>query len=394
MGPLEGIRVLDLTRLLPGGFATALLADLGAEVVKVEQPGRGDHMRWDEPRIGGESAHSWVTDRNKASIALNLKDPRGVEALKALARTHDAVIEGFRPGVVDRLGIGYDALRAVNPALVYVSITGYGQTGPMARHAGHDLNYAGRAGVLSITGSADRPPAIPGVQVADIGGGSLMAVVGLLAALVRARATGAGDHVDVAMTDGAFAWLSIHMGDHFADGRVGGPEAMLLNGRFPCYAVYECRDGRHLTVGALEPQFWTRVCRLLGRPELEPTQFDPEALPAWRALFAERARDGWLELLGGPDTCVGPVNDLAEAAADPQLRHRGMVGELEHPDFGPQRQVGIPIKLRNRPGALRTAAPALGEGSRRLLAGAGYGADAIDELLRDGVVAEPTTASA
>jgi crotonobetainyl-CoA:carnitine CoA-transferase CaiB-like acyl-CoA transferase len=394
MGPLEGIRILDLTRLLPGGFATALLGDLGAEVIKVEQPGLGDTMRWDEPRVGAESAHSWVTDRNKASIALNLKDPRGVAILKDLARTADAVIEGFRPGVVDRLGVGYDALRAVNPRLVYVSLTGYGQTGPMAGDAGHDLNYAGRAGILSITGTAGARPAIPGVQIADLGGGALMSVVGLLAALVRARATGEGDHVDVAMADGAFAWLSIHLGDHFAGGGGGGPEAMLLNGRFPCYAVYACSDGRHLTVGALEPQFWAEVCRRLNRPELEVTAFDADALPAWRALFAERPRDAWLALLVGLDTCVGPVNDLAEAVADPQLRHREMVIELEHPAVGPRAQVGTPIKLRRRPGGVRTAAPALGASTRALLEELGYAPAVVEALLDDGVAAAPTPAEA
>jgi crotonobetainyl-CoA:carnitine CoA-transferase CaiB-like acyl-CoA transferase len=392
MGPLEGIRVLDLTRLLPGAFATGLLGDLGAEVVKVEQPGTGDAMRWDEPRIGAESAHSWVTDRNKASIALNLKSPRGVDALKALARTADALIEGFRPGVVDRLGVGYEAMQAINPKLVYVSVTGYGQDGPMARDAGHDLNYAGRAGILSITGLAGQRPAIPGIQVADIGGGSLMALVGLLAAIVRAQTTGIGDHVDVAMADGAFAWLSIHLGDHFAGGVEAGPEAMLLNGRYPCYTVYECADGRHLTVGALEPQFWVGVCEGVDRPDLVPTRLDPGALPVWRALFAERTRDDWMAVLGGPDTCVGPVNDLGEAASDPQLRHRRMVVELEHPTEGPQPQVGTPIKLRNRPARVRTPPPALGGDTRRLLFEAGYSEDDIDSLVRDGVAAEPRPA--
>jgi crotonobetainyl-CoA:carnitine CoA-transferase CaiB-like acyl-CoA transferase len=388
MGPLEGIRILDLTRLLPGAFATGLLGDLGAEVVKVEQPGIGDAMRWDEPRIGAESAHSWVTDRNKSSIALNLKDPRGVDALKALARNADALIEGFRPGVVDRLGVGYDDLRAINPKLVYVSLTGYGQDGPLARDAGHDLNYAGRAGILSITGLAGERPAIPGIQVADVGGGSLMALVGLLSALVRAQTTGAGDHVDIAMADGAFAWLSIHMGDHFAGGVEAGPEAMLLNGRFPCYTVYECADGRFLTVGALEPQFWVSVCKGVDRPDLEPTRLDPDALPVWRELFATRTRDEWMERLGGPETCVGPVNDLGEAAADPQLLHREMVVELEHPTEGPQPQVGTPIKLRNRPGGVRTPPPALGGDTRRLLFEAGYSEDDIDTLAADGVAAE------
>lgn len=388
-GPLEGVRILDLTRLLPGSFGTGILADLGAEVVKVEQPGLGDYMRWEEPRIGAESAKSWVTDRNKRSLALNLKDPRGVEALRRLAERADVVIESFRPGVVDRLGVGYESLREGNPALVYVSISGYGQDGPLVRDPGHDLNYTGRAGLLSITGPADGRPTIPGVQIADLGGGALLALVGLLAALVRARGTGEGDRVEVAMTDGAFAWLSIHMGDHFATGEVPSRERMLLNGFHPCYNVYECQDGKFLTVGAIEPQFFSTLCEGVGRPELVETRLDPDAIPVWRELFATRSRDEWLDLLDGKDACVGPVNDFAEAAADPQILHREMVVELEHPTAGTFRQVGVPIKLRNRPGSVRTPAPQLGEGTRDYLADAGYTETEIDALLADGVAAEP-----
>ena len=231
-GLLDGIRVLDLSRLLPGGFGTGLLADLGAEVVKVEQPGLGDYMRWMEPKIGDESAASWVVDRGKRSIAVDLKTERGVEVVRRLARNADAFVESFRPGVVDRLGVGYEALRAENPRLVYCSISGYGQDGPLRRAAGHDLNYIGRAGILSITG-ADGRPAIPGVQIGDLGGGALVGMVGLLAALVRAARSGEGEYVDVSMTDAAFALLSVHLGDHFATGVVPGPERMLLNGAYP-----------------------------------------------------------------------------------------------------------------------------------------------------------------
>jgi crotonobetainyl-CoA:carnitine CoA-transferase CaiB-like acyl-CoA transferase len=249
-GPLAGVRILDLTRLLPGGVATGLLADLGADVVKIEQPGVGDYMRWGEPRIGAESAASWVADRNKRSVALDLKQLAAVEALKRLAQHADALIEGFRPGVVDRLGVGYEALRAVNPRLVYCSLTGYGQDGPLAAVAGHDLNYIGRAGVLGITGEADGPPSIPGVQIGDVGAGAMLSALGLVAAVLRARDSGIGDHVDVSMTDGAFAFLSVHLGDFFASGVPPERGRMALNGRDPCYNVYRCADGRYVTVGA------------------------------------------------------------------------------------------------------------------------------------------------
>jgi crotonobetainyl-CoA:carnitine CoA-transferase CaiB-like acyl-CoA transferase len=385
MGPLEGIRVLDLTRLLPGAFATALLGDLGADVIKVEQPGVGDPMRTYAPTIGDASAFTWVADRNKRSVALNLRDPRGVEVVHRLAAACDVVIEGFRPGVADRLGIGYDALREINPAIVSCSLSGFGADGPLSDAVGHDINYVGRAGLLSVTGLEGRS-AIPGTQLADIGG-SLLGVAGLLAALVAASRTGRGDHVDLALTDGAFALHSVALGPHFATGHVPGPGTEMLTGGHPCYQIYPCADGLSLTVGALEPHFWRNLCAAVGRPDLEPTQTDPSALEQWRALFAARPRHEWLELLDGTETCTGPLNDLAAAVADPQLRHREMVVELEHPAEGPLPQLGTPVKLRERPGGVRTAAPALGADTRDVLAEAGYDTGEIDGLLAAGVAA-------
>jgi crotonobetainyl-CoA:carnitine CoA-transferase CaiB-like acyl-CoA transferase len=383
-GPLAGIRVLDLCRLLPGAFATALLGDLGADVVKVEQPGGGDPMRAYPPWIGDASGFTWVTDRNKRSIVLNLRDARGAEALKRLAAAADIVVESFRPGVADRLGIGADALRAGHPALVYCSISGYGATGPLAEAAGHDVNYLGRAGVLSISGAGGRP-AIPGVQVADLAGGALMGVAGLLAALVRAHRTGEGDHVDVSMTDGAFALAALSLGAFFADGRTPGFETELLNGAIPGYNVYACADGRWLAVGALEPQFWRALCEGVGRPDLLADHHDANAVERWRELFATRTRDDWLARLESHDACVGPVNDLREAVADPQLRARGMIVELEHPTEGPLPQLGTPIALRDHPASVRTPAPTLGSSTRALLAEAGYAEADVEALLRDGV---------
>ena len=388
-GPLEGIRVLDLTRLLPGAYGTSILADLGAEVIKVEAPGEGDYMRWGEPRIGAESGASWICDRNKASISLNLKDPRGVEAFLRLVRTAHCIVESFRPGVVDRLGVGYEAAHAVNPAIVYCSISGYGQTGPLVRAAGHDVNYVGRAGIVGITGTAEHGPVIPGVQIGDVAGGGLLGMVGLLAALVHARVTGEGDYVDVSMTDGAFSLQSVHLGMFFASGITPAPERMLLNGLYPSYAVYRCADGRWLTVGALEPQFFAQLCEGVGRPDLGDTAFQPDAIGRWRELFATRSRDEWLEALSGFDACVGPVNDYDEACADPQLLHREMIVELEHPTEGPTRQTGVPVKLRNRPGSIRTAPPRLGEQTRAYLAEAGYSAAEVEALVTAGVAAEP-----
>jgi crotonobetainyl-CoA:carnitine CoA-transferase CaiB-like acyl-CoA transferase len=392
-GPLEGIRIIDLCRLLPGAFATGLLGDMGAEVIKVEQPGVGDPMRTYQPRLGDTSAFTWVTDRGKRSVALNLRDPRGVEAVRRLVRGADAVVESFRPGVADRLGVGYDDLRELNPALVYCSISGYGADGPLVAEAGHDINYVGRAGLLSVTGAGGRP-ALPGVTIADLAGGSLMGIAGLLAALVRAQRTGEGDHVDVAMTDGAFALQALTLGAFFAEGRDPGMETELLNGGYPCYNLYECADGRYLTVGPLEEPFWRELCDAVERPDLLPTQFDGQAIPLWRDLFATRPRDDWLAAFAGRDVCVGPLNQVSEATADPQLRHRGMITAQEHESAGPVPQIGTPIKFRERHAGPRAPAQAVGESTSSVLAAAGYSADEIERLLDDGVAAGPAAVKA
>lgn len=385
--PLADVRVLDLSRLLPGGFCTAMLADLGAEVVKIEQPGIGDYMRWGEPKVGSESAASWVIDRGKRSVAVNLKDERGVKALLALARHADVIVESFRPGVVDRLGVGYEQVSEVNPAIVYCSISGYGQDGPLRHSPGHDLNYTGRAGLLSITGPADGRPAIPGVQIADLGAGGLMSAVGILAALHLARRTGEGDHIDISMTDGALAWLSVHLGDYLATGEPPGRERMLLNGHFPCYNVYECADGGYITVGAIEEQFWEALCEGTGHSDLIATRDDPDAVDRWRSIFRERTRDEWVEALSGT-ACVGPVNDFSEAVSDPQIVHRGMITSQLHPEAGELPQVDTPVRLKNHPGGVGAPAPALGADTRELLAEAGYAPEQIEELIAFGAVAE------
>jgi crotonobetainyl-CoA:carnitine CoA-transferase CaiB-like acyl-CoA transferase len=385
-GPLAGVRVLDLSRLLPGGFCTAVLGDLGADVVKVEQPGSGDYMRWGDPKFGAESAASWTIDRNKRSVSLDLKQADGVAALLDLAARAQVVVESFRPGVVDRLGVGYEAVRAVNPAIVYCSITGHGQDGPLRNTPGHDINYVGRAGILGITGPADGLPAVPGVQVADLGTGGLFSVAGILAALYKARVSGEGDHVDISMTDGALAWLSIHLEDYFASGVDPGREGMILNGRFPCYNVYRCADGRHITVGAIEEQFWEVLCERVGRPDLLPTRVEPGAIEEWREVFVTKPRDEWVALLED-GACVGPVNDFAEASAEPQVLARGMVVEQEHPEVGPVRQLGSPLRMRNHPVGVRTPAPKLGAHTRELLAEAGYSAARVESLFSSGAAA-------
>jgi alpha-methylacyl-CoA racemase len=385
--PLDGVRVLDLTRLLPGGFLSALLADLGADVVKVEEPTLGDYMRWQEKRIGPESAASWVVGRNKRSLAVDLKRPEGVELFLALAQDAQVVVEGFRPGVVDRLGVGYDAVRQLNPRIVYASLTGYGSDGPMRDVAGHDISYISYAGVLGMTGPPGGPVCPPGVQVADLGGASMLGI-GLLAALYAAERTGLGSRVEVAMYDAALAWTSIHAGEFWAGGDAPDPGRMLLNGRFPCYNVYACADGRFVSVGAVEPKFWAGFCAAIGRPDLVARQLDPAARADVAAVLAGRTRDVWVELLAAADACVAPVLGLGEALAHPLAAARGMVlaAPVDSTGSVTAPTLGTPIRFGGRQRPAGTPPPALGADTVALATQAGLSRAQIDALLASGVL--------
>ena len=390
-GPLDGVRVLDLTRLLPGGYATLLMADLGADVVKLEEPGKGDYIRWTPPLVGDMSSAHLALNRNKRSMTLNLKSERGREVFLDLAGDFDVVIESFRPGVLDRLGVGWDALRERHPRLVYCAITGYGQGGPRAGAAGHDINYIGYAGVLGITGREEDRPVIPGVQIGDLAGGGMAAVISILAALHRRSVTGQGDFCDVSMMDGAVSWLSIHAAGFFATGEPPQRERMHLSGGFPCYRVYPAADG-WLSVGALEPQFWAALCSALERPDLLNDAFAAgerraEVIRSLEETFARRTRAEWMETLEGLDTCVGPVNDLKETFEDPQVLYRDMVFESDIEGVGPWRHVGNPLKMSGAPGRVdRLPPPRLGEHTDDILLEAGVSAEQISGLRAASVI--------
>ncbi len=390
MGALDGIRVLDLTRLLPGGFCSGLLADLGAEVIKVEEPGRGDYLRWFPPLRVRESGMFLVLNRNKKSITLNLKSETGAAVFRKLAATADVVLEGNRPGVMDRLGLGWDALRQVNPRLVYCAITGYGQDGPYRDLVGHDLNYLGIAGALELMGDRDRPPMVPGLSIADIGGGAQMAATGILAALLARGRTGEGQLVDISMTDGVVAWLSIHAGKYFTDGIVPRRGEMDLAGAFPCYQAYETGDGGHVTIGCIEDRFWRNLCKALDVPEYADHQWSvehrDEMFARLRAIFLTRTRGEWFAYLRDRDVCVGPSWTLDEAMADPQLRHRAMFTDTEHPVEGRVPELGPPIKLSGTPADLRRPAPRLGEHTAAILNDLGYDARQIDAMAAEGAI--------
>jgi alpha-methylacyl-CoA racemase len=390
-GPLDGVRVLDCTRLLPGGYATLLLADLGADVVKIEQPGRGDYVRWTPPLLGEVSAAHLAFNRNKRSVTLNLKASQGRDLLCELVHHFDVLVESFRPGVMSRLGVGYDKLSSIKPELVYCAITGYGQNGPLAARAGHDVNYLGHAGVLSLIGAEDSPPIIPGVQIADLAGGGMCSVIAVLSALLRRQATGEGDYCDVSMTDGALSWLSIPAVSYLAGGDVPQRGVMPLSGAFPCYRIYAAADG-HMTVGALEPQFWSALCETIGRADLAGDGFATgsrrdEVVQELEAVFSSRTRAEWMEVLGDRDVCVGPVNHLDEALADEQVKARSMVVESDVAGAGSLGHLGNPINLRRARGSVvKRSPPALGEHTDEVLSETGVDSSRIAELRASGVV--------
>jgi crotonobetainyl-CoA:carnitine CoA-transferase CaiB-like acyl-CoA transferase len=390
-GPLDGVKVLDLTRLLPGGYATLLMADLGADVVKVEEPGKGDYIRWTPPVVGHFSAAHIALNRNKRSITLNLKTDRGRGLFLDLAGEFDVVIESFRPGVMDRLGVGYEALSSQHPGLIYAAISGYGQDGPRASVAGHDNNYIGYAGVLSIIGAEGDRPVLPGVQVGDMAGGGMSAVIAILAALVRRSVTGRGDMCDISMMDGAMSWLSIHAGEFVATSEVPKRELMHLSGRFPCYRVYPAADG-YLTVGALESQFWTKLMTALDRTDLLDDAFAMgdrrnEVISILEGVFMTKTRAEWMAFFGDQDVCVGPVNDLAEAFQDPQVLAREMVFETQIDGVGPWRHIGNPIKVTGAPGKIdRRPPPHLGQHTAEVLGGIGLSDDDLEGLRAEGVI--------
>ena len=396
MSALEGVRVLDLTRLLPGGFCSLLLADFGADVLKVEDTGMGDYVRWAPPYHEGaeDSAKSSLflaLNRNKRSIRINLKEERGREVLLRLAQEYDVVLESFRPGVMDRLGVGYERLREANPRVIYCAITGYGQDGPYRDRSGHDMNYLGLIGMLGLTGERDGPPIQAAGQIADLGGGALMAAFGVLAALHERERSGEGQLVDVSMADGALSWLAMVAGRFFADGEVPRRGELDLAGKFLCYRPYACKDG-WVTLGALEPKFFHAWCRGVGREDLIEKQFEPpgsEAHAEVERVFLERTRDEWSEFASQHDCCLEPVLELDEALDSELVRAREMVVELDQPGAGPVRQLGVPVKMSRTPGGVHAPGPGLGEHTREVLAAAGYSDQEIAELEQAGAVGGP-----
>ncbi|MBW3196895.1 CaiB/BaiF CoA transferase family protein [Marinobacter nauticus] len=343
--PLANLKILDFSTLLPGPYATMMLADMGAEVLRIEAPDRVDLAKVMPPFDGKFSTTFSYLGRGKQTLQLNLKQPESVERVKQLVQDYDIVVEQFRPGVMDRLGIGYEVLKAINPKLIYCAITGYGQTGPYKDRAGHDINYLAISGVASHCGRADSGPPPMGIQIADVAGGSHHAVMGILAAVIKRQETGEGAFIDISMTDAAFALNAMAGAAALAGGQPQKPESGMLNGG-TFYDYYQTRDGRWLSVGSLEPQFSSRLCDTLGLGELksyalsQKPEHQQELKAAIKQKIAERSLAEWRQVFADVDACVEPVLTIEEAAEHPQLKARGMVVERDRGDGNLQKQIG------------------------------------------------------
>ncbi|MDD1019623.1 CoA transferase [Pseudomonas sp. TNT2022 ID1048] len=391
-GPLASLKVLDFSTLLPGPFASLLLADMGAEVLRIESPTRMDLLRVLPPHDHGVSASHAYLNRNKRSLALDLKRPEALEVIRQLLQDHDILLEQFRPGVMERLGLGYEALKAINPRLIYVSITGYGQTGPYKDRAGHDINYLALAGLASQTGRRDQGPLPLGIQAADIAGGSLHGVIGLLAAVIARQHSGQGQHLDISMTDCVFSLNAMAGAGYLACGVEPGMEQQVLNGG-SFYDYYRSRDGRWLSVGSLEPVFMQQLCQALGRPELAAQGLSPlpeQQRALKQALQIEFEKHDFAELcqlFAGLDACVEPVLSLAEAVEHPQLQARQLLSQVPREDGSLQTQMACPLKFSDGLPEPRHIGARLGAHSDQVLAELGYSAERIEELRRSQVIA-------
>ncbi len=364
MNPLlAGLTVLDLSRLLPGPFCSLYLAQLGATVIKVEEPGTGDYARLLSPEMFA------LVNRGKKSITLDLKKPQDVSRLHALVQTADVVLESFRPGVMDKLGCGYATLKAINPRLVFCALTGYGQDGPWRDQAGHDLNYCGYAGVLDQTGAADAAPAMSGFQIADLAGGALTAALGIVAAALGARASGEGCFVDAAMLDGTLALQATTLSTLRALGQAATRGGDMLTGALPNYAVYETADGQYMAMGALESKFFQAFCAAVNRPDLARMPLAPGKPGAplraeITALFKSKTRDEWTELLAAADCCVTPILTPAEALETLQAKARGLLLSSNG-----KPAVAMPLVFDGQRGVAVADAPALGADNASILGG-------------------------
>lgn len=392
MLPLDHIRVLDLTRLAPGPHCTMILADMGADVIRIEEPGGGrraaaERARTDPAARQAEERRdaSNALNRNKRSIALNLKVAAARDAFYELVKTADVVVEGYRPGVVQRLGVDYATLAGINPRIIGCSISGYGQNGPYRLLVGHDINYIALAGALGITGHADGPPAIPANLLADYAGGGLHAALAICIALIARERTGRGQYIDLAMTDGVLTLMAAALSESLGTGVPVRRGVHRLTGGTPHYSVYQCADGRYIAIGANEPWFFENLCHALGGEEFAGDhaatgERREQVREFFRRTFKTRTRDEWFRYLFDKDVCIAPVYDIEEVEHDPQVQARQMIVDVPHPVFGTVKQVGLSLKLSETPGAIRRPPARRGEHTEEILTSLGWDAGRIAAL--------------
>jgi crotonobetainyl-CoA:carnitine CoA-transferase CaiB-like acyl-CoA transferase len=388
--PLKGVRVIDLTRLLPGPLCAMLMGDYGAEVIKIEDPNAGDPTRFVGIPVDGCGSFFRQLNRNKRSLAVNLKTDEGREILKKLSAGADVLIEGFRPGVMAKLGLDYATLKKINPGLIYASITGYGQQGSYAQRAGHDLNYTALTGLLDLSAAEGTPPVMPAVQIADIAAGSLMALNGIMFALFQKEKSGEGTHVDIAMTRGQLPFLAFAASAPAVDSNLPRRGSGHITGAFACYQIYRTADDRYMSLGALEPVFWKNFCQTVGKPQWIDQQFDLavrlELIEQVSALFRTKTRSQWCSVFALADACCEPVLTLEEAAEHPLNIENRYWLENQLEDSTTEKLIGFPLLFANLPGSLRLQAPQHGEHNETILKEIGYSESQIDELKQKGVI--------
>jgi len=390
---LDGIKVLDLSRLAPGPHCSMLLADFGADVTLVEAvPGASAKLGTTGVRRSeaAERAAAFnALGRGKKSIALNLKEEEARKIFYRMAEGADVVIEGFRPGVVKRLGVDYDTLSTINPRIIFCSISGFGQTGPYANLVGHDINYIAIGGALGVTGRPGQPPAIPVNLLADFAGGGLTAAFAICLAIIAREKTGRGQYIDVGMSDGVLSLMTSAFSHYFSTGQPIRPGEYLLNGAAPFYNTYRCSDGRWFSIGSIEPHFWENLCRVLGTEDLLPHQFDqakwPEMIERFAGIFATKTADEWMAVMSQYDICAAPVLEMENVVTNEHNLARGMVIELDSP-IGKVKQIGVAPKLSDTPGMPRSTAPLIGQHTDEILGGLGFTAEQIADLRSRGVV--------
>lgn len=390
---LEGIKVLDLSRALAGPYCTMLLGDMGADVIKIERPGKGDDSRaWGPPFIEGESAYFLSINRNKKSITLNLKSEKGKEILFKLIKISDVLIETNRPGVMEKLGLSFEEVKKVNPKIVYCSISGFGQTGPYKLRPGFDQVIQGMGGLMSITGEENRPPIKVGVAITDVGAG-MYAAIGILAALLRRDKTGKGEYIDVSMLDGTISWLTYQSGRYFASGEVPKP----MGSGHPLIVPYQAFKTKdvYINIAVGNDSLWRKFCETIGLNIADDPKFSTNAkrvenkeelIKILNEILSKKTGKEWLEILNKAGIPCGPIYKLNDIFSDPHVLSRGMVSEIEHPKAGKIKLTGVPIKFKNSPGKIRLHPPLLGENNFEILEEIGYKKEEIEKFREEGVI--------